>query len=118
MGPATLRSDAIFDGVIHETTQVLYAKVTEAGSGDLIAAVTAKIIRVLGVFLVAAGSETIKFQSDGSVDLTGTMSLIIGVPFVLPVNQYGWLQTASGKKLNLVQGGSVQISGGLVYVLV
>ena len=99
-----------------------FAKIDLAASGDVVSAVTGKKIRVLSYFLVSAGSVTAKFQSGASTDLTGAMSLIVGVPNACdhapPVHGMptGYFETAPGEKLNLVLGGSVQVSGHLTYV--
>ena len=45
------------------------------------------------------------------------MSLIVGVPLVLPINPLGWFQTAISGKLSVVEVGSAQVSGAIVYVL-
>ena len=81
-------------------------------------------IRVIGYTLVAASAVTAKFQSGGSTDLTGAMSLITGVPLSphsdarLPAGVIGLFETNIGEKLNLVLGSGVQVSGHLAYVLV
>jgi hypothetical protein len=99
-----------------------FAKVDLAASGDLVTAVAGKRIRVLSYKLVAAGSVTVKFQSGASTDLTGAMSQIVGVPNACdhapPVHGVptGYFETEVGEKLNLVLGGSVQVSGHLTYV--
>lgn len=113
-----VRSDAVFDGATHTNPVVQYAKIDTAASADLVALVAGKKIRVLGLVLVVASAVTVKLQSGGATDLTGAMSLIVGVPLVLPTSPNGYLQTNSGEKLNLVLGSGVQVSGVLVYAAV
>ena len=109
----TIRSDGMFDAVTNANVPVKRVKVDVAASGDLIAAVTGKSIRVIAVAVYYASSTTLKLQSGASTDLTGAMT---GTSFVWPWNPGGWLQTASGEKLNAVMGSSVQLSGTIDYI--
>lgn len=99
-----------------------FAKIDLAASGDLVAAVSGKKIRVLSYLIVSAGSVTAKFQSAASTDLTGAMSLVVGVPNACdhapPVHGMptGYFETSQGEKLNLVLSSGVQVSGHLTYV--
>jgi hypothetical protein len=101
-----------------------FAKIDLAASGDLVAAAPNRKIRVTSYKLVAAGSVTVKFQSGASTDLTGAMSLITGAEVGHDLGSdrcgefVGYFETAVGEKLNLVLGGSVQVSGHLTYELV
>lgn len=112
----TLRSDALFDAVANANIPVKFAKVDLAASGDLVALVASKKIRVVSGALVAAGAVTAKFQTGAATDLTGAMSLITGTPLNLAFSPAGHFETVAGAKLNLVLGGAVQVSGWLVYV--
>lgn len=100
---------------------VTYAAVNIAASGDnqVVAAVTSKKIRVLGLAIASAGAVTNTIGSDlaGSfVALSGAMSMITGTPLVLPFTSAGWFETAAGKALNFKLGGAIQVSGVLAYV--
>ena len=67
--------------------------------------------------LVAAGAVTAQFQSGaGGAARTGVMSLITGVPLVVPYSPNGHFDTADAALLNLSLGGAVQVSGHLTYV--
>ncbi len=112
----TLRSDGLFDAVANANLTVKFAKVDLAASGDLVALVTGKKIRVVDFCLVAAGAVTVKFQTGAATDLTGAMSLITGTPLQPGFDPTGHFETVAGAKLNLVLGGSVQVSGWLKYV--
>ena len=115
MSVAALRSDTVYDGATaNAQLPVKFAKIDTAASADLIAAVTGKKLRVLGLVLVTASSVTVKLQSGGSTDLTGAMT-VAGV-MVWPAAPFGYVQTNAGEKLNVVLGGAVQTSGGIVYV--
>lgn len=93
-----------------------FAPIALAASGDLVAAVAEKKILVTSLFLLAAADVTVKFQSDGAVDLTGAMPVGAKGGFVLPPSAHGHLRTAAGKKLNLVLGAGVAVAGALTYL--
>jgi len=95
--------------------------VSAASSGDntLLAAQTGYKIRVLSYTLVAAGTVTAAFESGaGGTALTGDMTLVAGVPLVVPLAREGHFETAAATLLNLELGGAVQVSGHIVYCLV
>lgn len=112
----------------HESNQVTvagapvtikYAAIDAAVSGDntLLAAVTSKKIRVLSLFLVAAGTVTVRFESGaGGTALTGQMNLIANTGFVLPFNPGGWFETASNTLLNLELSAAVSVDGCISYI--
>jgi len=90
---------------------------SSSGNNTLVAAVTSNKIRVLALYLVSAGTTTVKFQSAaGGTDLTGASALVANTGFVLPYNPVGWFQTVSGELLNLVLSGAISVAGGLTYV--
>lgn len=97
-----------------------FAAISGATSGDntVIAAVTARKIRVLALYLVPLAAVTVRFESKIEDTLTaasGVMSLAEKSVFVLPFNEAGWFETLAGAILNMELGGAVQVSGGLVY---
>lgn len=96
-----------------------FAVIDAAVNGDntIVAAVAAKKLRVLQVFLIAAGTVTTRFESGASgTALTGQMNLVANVGYVLPFSPTGWFETASGALLNLELSGAVSVDGALVYV--
>lgn len=93
-----------------------FAAISSTGSGDTLALVASKKIRVLSMFFVVAGATTVKFQSGGATDKTGAMSFAANGGISLPFNPTGWFETAAGEKLNHVLGSAVAIAGGLTYV--
>lgn len=104
------------------TYTIVRAVLSAASSGDntLVAAVTGKKIRVLGVVLAAASAVTVQFESGtGGTFLTGAIPLVANgdLKFVLPVTLpgYHWFETAAGVLLNVILGGAVQVSGCLIY---
>lgn len=100
-----------------------YAVISRASSGEVVAAVAGKRIRVVSYVMVAAGAVTVRIDS-ATTPISGVMSLITGTPLVVPhapegvAGQKGYMQTAQGEALNLTLGGAVQVSGHLVYELV
>lgn len=99
---------------------VKYAPISAASSGNntIVAAVTSKKIRVLSMFLMAAGAVNAKFQSGaGGTDLSGLLSLdSLGAGMVLGFNPAGWFESASGVLLNLNLSAAVAVGGGISYI--
>ncbi len=96
-----------------------FAIIDAATSGDntLLAAVSAKKIRVLALFLVAAGTVNVRIESGaGGTALTGQMNLVANTGFVLPYNPVGWFETASNTLLNLELSAAISVDGALTYV--
>jgi hypothetical protein len=97
-----------------------FAKIDAASSGDntLVAAVTGKRIRVLGMVIIAAGSVTIRLESGASgTALSGQMALVVNSGFTLPMSDVGWCETSAGALLNLELSAAVSVDGVLVYAL-
>lgn len=102
-------------------TDIKRAAVSGATSGNntLVAAVTGKKIKVLGLVLYAAGAVDVRLESGASgTALTGVMSLnAAGEHIILPMARPGmhWIETAAATLLNLELGAGVQVSGMIVY---
>ena len=100
---------------------IKYAVIDAATSGNntLVAAVAGKKIRILAVFMIAAGTVIARFESaaDGTA-MSGQMNLAITSGFCLPFSEAGWGETVAGDLLNLELGGAVSVDGMLVYKLV
>lgn len=114
---AKLATDAIQNGTTALTPK--FAVIDNATSGDntIVSAVASKKIRVLSLFLVAAGAVNVRFESGaGGTALTGQMNLAANGGFVLPFNPVGWFETASNTLLNLELSGAVSVDGSLTYV--
>jgi hypothetical protein len=99
-----------------------FAAISGSTSGDntLVAAAGASNkIRVLSLYLVSAGTTTVRFESGaGGTALSGAMSLVANTGFVLPYNPTGWFETAANTLLNMELNAAVQVSGGLEYIVV
>lgn len=96
-----------------------FAVIDAATSGDntLLAAVSAKKIRVLAMFLVAAGTVNVRLESGaGGTALTGQMNLVANTGFVLPYNPAGWFETASNTLLNMELSGAISVDGSFTYI--
>ncbi len=101
-----------------------YASIDLNATGNVVAAVAGKRIRVVTYVLVASGAGTVKWRSSTTSDLSGAMTVATGTPISaapLPeglAGQKGHLETATGEALNLLITGSIQVSGHLVYEVV
>ncbi len=114
---AALQSDVLMGGAAELTPKFAVVDFAVSGDNTVIAAVAAKKIRVLAVFLVAAGTVQVRFESGaGATALTGQMNLVANTGFVLPFNPLGWFQTAVNTLLNLELSAAVSVDGALVYV--
>jgi hypothetical protein len=119
MGPVYDVSGWLIEYTAGTPLEVKRAVIDFAGSGNntLVAAVTAKKIRVLSVTLVVAGAVTVRFESGaGGTALTGQMSLAANGGFDAPFNPHGHFQTAAGELLNLELSDAVSADGWLTYV--
>lgn len=99
--------------------QVKYAPIDAATSGDntIVAAVAGKKIRVVSLFYLAAGTVNVRFESGASgTALTGQMQHTAQTGAVLPMNEDGWFETATGALLNLELSGNVSVDGSLSYI--
>ena len=85
------------------------------------AAVTAKKIRVLALFIIPDGAVQVYFSNaaDGAIFGDGTypMSLTAGVPYKLDYNPAGWFQTGTNNEaLTFNLSVATPVSGGIVYI--
>lgn len=83
-------------------------------SQPIVAAEVGKVVLVKTLVLVAAGSTTITPKS-ATTALGGAMSLVVGVPLILPYADHPWLRTATAEAFNLDNSASVQVSGFIEY---
>lgn len=94
--------------------------ISASASGDnaILAAITAKRIRLVAVALTAAGAVNVKWKSGASTDLSSAMVLAAsGDGFVLPYNVAGWVETAAGEALNLNLSGAVAVTGHVTVIV-
>lgn len=96
-----------------------FAIIDAASSGDntLVSAVASKKIRVLSLYLVAAGTVTVRFEDGASgTAKSGQMNLVANTGFVLPFNPIGWFETTANTLLNLELSAAISVDGGLTYI--
>jgi hypothetical protein len=98
----------------------VFAVIDAATSGDntIVAALGASTkIRVLAFYLIAAGTTTVRFESDtGGTALTGQMSLVANKEIHAQYCPLGHFETAANKLLNLELSAAVSVDGWLVYI--
>ena len=114
---AVAESSSMQAGGASVTPKFAVIDAATSGNNTLVAAVSAKKIRVLSLFLVAAGTVNVRLESGANgTALTGQMSLVAATGFVLPYNPAGWFETASNTLLNLELSGAVSVDGALSYI--
>ncbi len=114
---AKLATDAIMNGLTALTPKFAVIDAATSGDNTLVAAVSGKKIRVVALFLVAAGTVNARFESGaGGTALTGQMNLVANSGFSLPFNPVGWFETAATTLLNLELSAAVSVDGCLTYV--
>lgn len=132
LGAARMSLDRKIYTIAHHETSTIYqngtartpgfAIIDAATSGDntLLAAQGAgNKIRVHQLFLVAAGTTTVRFESGaGGTALTGQMNLVANTGFSLPYSPVGWFETAANALLNLELSAAVSVDGCFTYTVV
>lgn len=109
------------DTILSDTTALTpkFAVINVATSGDntLVAAVSAKKIRVLSLTLVMGAATTVRFESGAAgTALTGQMEIAANSGLVLPFNPVGHFETASNTLLNLELSAANNADGFLTYI--
>lgn len=117
---ASDETSTIYQGTTARTP--VFAIVDAAASGDntLVAAQGAgNKIRVHQLYLVSAGTVTVRFESGAAgTALSGQMNLVANTGFVLPYSPIGWFETAANVLLNLELSGAISVDGGFAYTVV
>jgi len=101
----------VVDGVACEIKR---ATINLAATGDLVAAVTSKKIRVLAAVLNVNVDGTWSWRDNTTV-IGAAWTLRAGSGFVLPFAAGGWVETTSGNKLSAALATITQASGFLEY---
>ena len=103
-------------GAGHEVKQAAIGYATGTTPGEVVAAVTGKKIRVIAMYFVCAGSVTVTWKS-ASTTICAAQSYAANAIMNFNLGPHGYLfETVAGEALNVVLGGSVQISGTLNYI--
>ena len=110
-------SGLMIENAVSVTVKRAAIAVSSSGNNTLVAAVTGKKIRVLSLYLTAAGSVNVKFQDGaGGTDLTGLAYLVVNTGFVLPYNPHGWFQTSDTTLLNANLSAAIAVGGAMTYI--
>jgi len=112
---SALATDAIMNGATALTPK--FAPIALSATGTVVAAVTAKKIRVLGFIFVAAGTVNVNFQSHTTTTTKTGLSYLVANSGVssgfFPV---GLFETVAGEALDLALSASIAVGGQVVYV--
>jgi hypothetical protein len=112
---AALATDAIMNNATALTPKFAAIVASASGNTSIVALVSAKKIRVLGLCFTVNGAVNVKWQSN-TTDKTGLFyGDAAGKGKVLPFNPLGWFETAAGEALNINLSGAVAVGGELVY---
>lgn len=92
------------------------AVIDDTGGGDttVVAAVSGKRIRVLGLAFAVGAADNVTFKS-GSTALSGAIELLADSPYILPFTRFGWMETATGEALVFTVGATAGIDGHISY---
>lgn len=96
---------------------VQYSFLTPSASGTstVVAAQGGQRIRVLQLCVITGGANNVKFQSNGTTDLTALFPLAQNGGFVMPYSDIGWFNTAIGESLTINMTGAVSTAIQLVW---
>jgi hypothetical protein len=114
---ATVESNQMTAGGTVVTPKYATIAASTSGNNTIVAAVTAKKIRVLAVQLVASGTVNAKWQTGaGGTDITGLGYFVANTGYALPYNPAGWFETASNTLLNLNLSAAIAVGGSITYI--
>lgn len=99
-----------------------FSNVTSATTdGALVTAVSGRKIRVLGVAAVAGGTATtVTFNSKpagSGTAISATFDLLARGVLVLPVDELGWFESASGEGLTVTTGSGSTVGVQVIYTV-
>lgn len=116
---AALAADVLMDNLTALTPARAIIDAAASGDNTLVAAQGAgNAIRVHQLFLIAAGTVNVRFESGaGGTALTGQMNLVANTGFVLPFSPVPWFVTSDNALLNLELSAAVSVDGALVYTV-
>ena len=93
----------------------------QAASGtatEQIAAVTGKVIRVIGLYMATGGTATNITFNSASTAITPLLALGINGTMVLPINEAGWFETVVSEALTVTTGAGSTTGVHLIYVTI
>jgi hypothetical protein len=113
----TVESNQMTAGGSVVTPKFVTIAASSSGNNTIVAAVTAKKIRVLAAVLMANGTVNAKFQSGaGGTDLSGLFYMVANTGAALPYNPAGWFETGSNTLLNLNLSAAIAVGGCITYI--
>ena len=118
---AGLQIASLYSGATPVSVRTAPIAATASGYTQLVAAVTAKTVYVLGFLVVSDAAVTIKFTDyDGSTntDLTGPVPVDAKGGFAAAVTPLSVLQTGAGRALRINLSGTANVGGYVVYAQV
>jgi hypothetical protein len=117
---AHAETSTIYQNGTARTPVNLVIDAATSGDNTLLAAQGAgNKIRVHQLFLVAAGTVNVRFESGaGGTALSGQMNLVANTGFVLPFSPTGWFDTDANTLLNMELSAAVSVDGALQYTVV
>jgi hypothetical protein len=93
--------------------------VAAATTTTLVAAVASKKIRVVAMYMISTGANTVNLQSHTTTSNSdGLPAYAANGGIVLNYNPIGWFDTVAGEALDMVTSAASQVSGQLAYVAV
>jgi hypothetical protein len=93
---------------------------TSDGANEIVAAVTAKKIRVVGYVLNVNAAGTVQWKS-ATTALSGAMEFVDGGGMVAPLCDPAaafWFETAAGEALNITNSAGLDSLGHLAYQVI
>ena len=88
------------------SVQYAFATPSSAGSTTLVVAQPGQRIRVLQVCVITGGANNVKFQSNGTTDVSALFPLAQNGGFVMPYSDIGWFNTNIGESLTFNMTGA------------
>lgn len=95
--------------------QYAFATPSASGSTTIIPAQGSQRIRVLQVCVITSSANNVKFQSNGTTDLTALFPLAQNGGFVLPQSRAGWFNTNIGESLTFNMSASASTAVQVVW---
>ncbi|VVB52212.1 Collagen triple helix repeat (20 copies) [uncultured archaeon] len=117
-GPQGPKGDTPGMSDIFPAVNFASVSVSASGATTVVAAVTGKKIRVVGVTLSVSNDVNLKWQSHVAGDITGLIYAGKTGGFVLPYSPVGHFETAVGEALDLNLSAGVPVGGSLSYYLI
>jgi hypothetical protein len=117
---AKLATDKISSASFDYTPKFASIAAASSGTNELVAAVASKKIRVVSLFLIAAGTVNAYFEDDANTALAGDgtnkIALIASSGFSLNFNPVGWFETGSGQALEVNLSAATAVAGSVTYI--